>query len=99
MGPGGSPVFMYVLYGLSTLRCLFRIRFREKSFSANLIVGQACSGMSAFSRLRYIPAIIGFSSMLLVSSSIMLARVATWIGDRLMLSASCSRCWFQNLVF
>ena len=56
------------------------MRFRAKSFNANFIVGSACNGIPFSRRFRYMRAIIGFSELFDVSSSIMLASVHTCSG-------------------
>ena len=62
------------------------------------MVGSACSGMSVFSLLMYIPAIMGFSAVLAVSSSIMLASVLICSGVMPMAFAFAIRSVFQNFL-
>ena len=74
------------------------MRLMVKSCNANFMVGSACNGMFAFKRLRYIPAIIGFSSLLEVSSSMMLAKIYTSSGVRSSAFAFASLCSFQKIL-
>ena len=75
-----------------------QMRFSSNCFSANLMVGSACRGILVFRRFRYIPAIMGFSALLAVSSSMMLASVHTSTGVSCISAAffsrsPCQKCW------
>ena len=44
-GPGGKPLYLYVLYGESNRVCAVSNLFIEKSPMAKITVGSACSGI------------------------------------------------------
>ena len=52
IGPGGSPGYLYVLYGESIARCRLRMRLSLKLPTAYLTVGHACRSIPLCTRLR-----------------------------------------------
>src|SRR5690606_1724558 len=99
IGPGGSPLYRYVLYGLSTVKCLLSTRLIVKSLFAKMTVGSACNNIPFSSLLRYNPAISGISSVCNASPLTIEARILTSWVVKLIAVAFSLRSAVQNLLY
>ena len=79
IGVGGRPMCMYVLYGVSSR--LTSVERQARGLPVNS-VASICSGMPIWQRLRMTRAIIGRSSSIFASRSIIDATISTWYGVR-----------------
>src|SRR3569833_4045262 len=96
IGPGGKPLYMYVLYGELMSSCLLSTRFMVKSLWAKITVGSASRFIPMRRRLRYRPATMGLSLSCRASASTIEARIITSGSVRLIAAAFSLRYGVQN---